>query len=420
MRRRRLVGRRNAHQPGDREPVGFAAGLEERIGLLRQHARLLRLGAGVDLDEQGRLPALPGDLLGQRLGEARRGRPNGSRRTAPPPPSPCSTAAARPGAARCPGWLRLERRPLGLRLLHAVLAEHALAGGDHRLDRLGAEGLRDRHQRHRGRIAPGLGAGARDLGADLRQRRFADLRGSARHGVGNGSCRALPRQQRALALDAPAIARERAVRAHHAVAGNGDRERVRARRPAPPRAPLSARRCARRSRRSSRSSRPGSSRSACQTRCWNAVPRTSSGRSRPSAGASTKPTTFATSCSKPASPPTSRACGKRSCRSRTSASGSSPSRIAQTPLSRRRHQDRAERALADREADRRCPRRRRGIGRRHAEQLGRRRVEAAAGVEAGAIDRLGHGVAARRAPSRTRCGAMRVGVGLGRHAGDAP
>ena len=33
----------------------------------RQHARLLRLGAGVDLDEQQRAPALPGDLLRQRL-----------------------------------------------------------------------------------------------------------------------------------------------------------------------------------------------------------------------------------------------------------------------------------------------------------------------------------------------------------------
>ena len=35
----------------------------------------------------------------------------------------------------------------------------------------------------------------------------------------------------------------------------------------------------------------------------NAVPRTSSGRSSPTAGASTKPTTFETSCSNSASPP---------------------------------------------------------------------------------------------------------------------
>ena len=54
-------------------------------------------------------------------------------------------------------------------------------------------------------------------------------------------------------------------------------------RPAPRPAPSLARRCGPRSRHSSRSCRPGSRRSACQTRCWNAVPRTSSGRSRPDA-----------------------------------------------------------------------------------------------------------------------------------------
>ena len=62
---------------------------------------------------------------------------------------------------------RHQRRPFGLGLLHAVLAEDALAGGDHRLDRLGAEGFRYRDQRHRRRIAPGIAAGARDLRAHL-------------------------------------------------------------------------------------------------------------------------------------------------------------------------------------------------------------------------------------------------------------
>ena len=71
MRRRRLVGRRNAHQPADREPIVVAAARQERIGVLRQHAGLLRLGAGVDLDEQQRPAALLGDLLGQRLAQAR-------------------------------------------------------------------------------------------------------------------------------------------------------------------------------------------------------------------------------------------------------------------------------------------------------------------------------------------------------------
>jgi hypothetical protein len=61
---------------------------------------------------------------------------------------------------------RHEVRPFRLGLLHAVLAEHALAGGDHRLDRLGAEGLGDRDQGDRGRIAPRIAAGRVDLSAD--------------------------------------------------------------------------------------------------------------------------------------------------------------------------------------------------------------------------------------------------------------
>src|SRR5208282_4993289 len=47
-----------------------AAGSEEAVGVLRQHAGLLRLGPGIDLGEQDRAPSLLGDLLGQRLGKA--------------------------------------------------------------------------------------------------------------------------------------------------------------------------------------------------------------------------------------------------------------------------------------------------------------------------------------------------------------
>src|SRR5580704_9013765 len=56
-----------------------------------------------------------------------------------------------------------ERRPFGLGLLDAILAEHALAGGDDRLDRLGAEGFGDRDQRDRRGVAPGIAASRRDL-----------------------------------------------------------------------------------------------------------------------------------------------------------------------------------------------------------------------------------------------------------------
>ncbi len=63
---------------------------------------------------------------------------------------------------------RDERRPFGLGLLHAVFAEDALAGGDDRLDRFGAERLRHRHQRDCRRIASGVAAGARDFLAHRR------------------------------------------------------------------------------------------------------------------------------------------------------------------------------------------------------------------------------------------------------------
>ena len=97
------------------------------------------------------------------------GRPNGSRRTARPPPWPCWTAS---GPIRCsssPGWRVAQRRPFRLCLLHAVLAEHALARRDHRLDRFRAECLRHRDQRDRIRRPAGRLAGRRDLGLHLRE-----------------------------------------------------------------------------------------------------------------------------------------------------------------------------------------------------------------------------------------------------------
>src|SRR5262249_8889531 len=123
-------------------------------------------GAGIDLDEQRGRAALPGDFLGQRLGEAR-------------PIDGMDGVEQRNRLLRLVRLQRahegkldaamalLERRPVRLRLLHAILAEHVVAGGDHGLDRICAERLGNRDQRHRGRIAPRLGAGARDLIANL-------------------------------------------------------------------------------------------------------------------------------------------------------------------------------------------------------------------------------------------------------------
>src|SRR5205085_7708745 len=73
---------------------------------------------------------------------------------------------------------RAQRRPLRFCLLHAVLSEHALAGGDHWFDRLRRKSLRHRDERDRGGIAPRLGACGRDLVANLGKRlgavRFSD------------------------------------------------------------------------------------------------------------------------------------------------------------------------------------------------------------------------------------------------------
>ena len=121
--------------------------------------------------------------------------------------------------------------------------------------------------------------------------------------------------------------------------------------------------------------------------------------SRPRAGASTKPITFATIASKPASSPTISAFGKRSCRSRASASGSSPIRIAQTPFCGGRDEDRAERALGHGEADRRADAAVAVGGRRHAEPRVRRLVEARGSVEAGVVEGACVTVSADRAGS---------------------
>ena len=103
MRRRRLLDRRNAHQAGNLQPIVLAAGAQKSVGIFRQHAGLLRFGAGIDFGEQqadaGSAARSPWPK--PRTGLA--GRRCGSRRTAPPPPWPCWIAAGRSDAARCPG-----------------------------------------------------------------------------------------------------------------------------------------------------------------------------------------------------------------------------------------------------------------------------------------------------------------------------
>ena len=140
---------------------------QKRVGVLRQHAGLLRLGAGVDLDEQQRLSALAcrSPSPAPRTGLA--GRPNGWRRTAPPLPWPCSIAS---GPIRCssrPGCFAMQRPAIwpwpparGFRRTRAGRRRSPARSPR-------PECLRHRDQRYRRNIAAGILAGTRDVGADL-------------------------------------------------------------------------------------------------------------------------------------------------------------------------------------------------------------------------------------------------------------
>ena len=205
-------------------------------------------------------------------------------------------------------------------------------------------------------------------------------------------------EQRALALDTPAVARERAVVADDAMARNGDRERVRRaglrhgahRLGAPMRAAISrvARRRAGRDL-AQRLPHPllesGAAHVERQVQAQRRALRRSRRPWRPAARTARRRRS-------------SRASGKRSCRSRSKRLGIVAEQDGADALGGGGDQDRAERAFADREADRRAPRRRREScdGVMPSTSVGLR-VEAAVGVEAGVVDRLGHGAVLRRA-----------------------
>ena len=169
MQRRLLVDRRDAHQPDDRQLVDVAAGGDEGVEIGRQDARLLRLLAGIDLDEAGGPLAGPFHLLGERAGQALA-------------VDRLDDVEQGHGIARLVGLQRtdqvqlevgifgLERGKLLLRLLHAVLAEHALAGVEQLADAIGAMGLGDGDQGDVGRAAGRRPSPPRRCGwLDLRQ-----------------------------------------------------------------------------------------------------------------------------------------------------------------------------------------------------------------------------------------------------------
>ena len=154
---------RDAHQAGNRQAVAVAAGGEKGVHLLRRDARLLRLGAGIDLDEQKRAAPLARDLLGKRRREARRGRPNGWHRTAPPPPcalfdcsGPTRCSSRPPWRARSGGHLALASCT---RFSPKTRWPAAMTGSIASAPKV----FGDRDQGHARRIAPGITAGAGDF-----------------------------------------------------------------------------------------------------------------------------------------------------------------------------------------------------------------------------------------------------------------
>ena len=117
--------------------------------------------------------------------------------------------------------------------------------------------------------------------------------------------------------------------------------------------------------------------------------RRAAGRGR-ARGASTRPTTLATSSSNSASPPISVALREAVLQVAHQRVGIVAEQDGADAALAPGDQDRAERAFADGEADLGVRAAGAVVGRRHAEHLVGRRVEAAVGVEAGVVDRLGH------------------------------
>ena len=159
------IGRGNAHQPGERNAAG-AHRVEKRGEISQRTAPLLRLVADIDLHEAGHALSRLVHRLGERGEQAR-------------PVERMDHVEQRDGFF---GLVRLQLAdqverdirivsaqgpPFALRLLHPVLAEHALAGGDQGDNRGRIAGLADRYQRDVLGIAPRRLAHPGDVGVDV-------------------------------------------------------------------------------------------------------------------------------------------------------------------------------------------------------------------------------------------------------------
>ena len=133
MHGRLLVEGRDAHQAVDGEPEGVAAERDEGLRLGRSDTGLLRLLAGVHLHEEARALAGARHFLGE---SARELRPvDGLDHVEQLNRLAHLVRLQRTDEVKLEaGMALLQRRPFRLRLLHAVLAEDALARGDRLLD----------------------------------------------------------------------------------------------------------------------------------------------------------------------------------------------------------------------------------------------------------------------------------------------
>ena len=167
MRPRRLALGRNAHQPLDFETVALADSLQEGVGLQGSDPGLLRLLPGVDLHIEPRQAALLVGRLHQGLGQALP--VQGLDHLEQGHGLPRLVGLQRPDQPQLqPRRLRLAGGPALLSLLHPVLPEHPLPGGQHRGDTLPSLLLGDRRQGHIRGVAPGGPGGRGDARQHLR------------------------------------------------------------------------------------------------------------------------------------------------------------------------------------------------------------------------------------------------------------
>ncbi len=176
----RIVERRDAHEPPDPQAEPVPAFGDESVSLARRDPGLLRLLAGVDLNEEPRGAALTGDLGGERPGDFRTVHrlddiEQGDR------------FFRLVGLERADevefyvGPARLEGGPFRLSLLHPVLAEPAVAGLKERDDRFRGMGLGDSDDACRILRPAGLPRRRLEAGFDPCEVR-GDVGGFGRHG----------------------------------------------------------------------------------------------------------------------------------------------------------------------------------------------------------------------------------------------